>query len=121
MKPEPETLYKQTATHFAFGFFIRSETEVPGAFMLELADFFLTHLLFPGCRPVSLDTKLPEMGRKLNMGEFSERRWKAAQKKILVNEYAVMSITAHTSDFPAQKIWLSVHINPPGKDEFMIS
>jgi hypothetical protein len=121
MKPEPETLYKQTATDFTFGFFIRSETEVPGAFMLELADFFLTRLLFPGCRPVSLDTKRPGMGRELNMGEFSERRWKAAQKKILADEYAVMGITAHTSDFPKQNIWLNVQVNPPGKDEFLVS
>lgn len=119
--PEAETLYKQNATRFSLRFFIREETEVEGRFMLELANTFLLDLLLPGCRPVSLDTKLTGMGRKLNMGEFSERRWNASVKKILAGQYAVVGIKAQTGDFPNQAISLMVHVNPPGGTEFMCS
>ena len=37
---------------------------------IAAANTFLSDLLFPGCRPISLDTKLPGMGRKLNMGDW---------------------------------------------------
>ena len=117
--PEAETLYKQNATRFSLIFFIRSETEVEGRFMLELANTFLSDPLFPGCRPISLDTKLPGQGRKLNMGAFSERRWNASVKKILAGQYAVVGIRAHTPDFPSQTISLSLHVNPPGGTEFL--
>lgn len=120
MEP-PQTLYNQDATHFVLSFYIRPEVSVPGAFMLELANTFLKDLLFPGCRPALLDTKLPGEGRELNMGDFSERRWNAAVKKLLGNQYAVLGIKAHTLDFPNQKIWLNVHVNPPGGDEFLDS
>jgi hypothetical protein len=120
MEP-PESLYKQTATRFSLRFFIRSETEVEGRFMLELANTFRSDLLFPGCRAISLDTKLPGEGRKLNMGEFSERRWNASVKKIVAGQYAVVGIKAQTSDFPNQTISLTLHVNPPGGDEFLIS
>jgi Protein of unknown function (DUF3396) len=116
---DAETLYNQNATRFSLRFFVRGKTEVEGRFMLELANTFLSDLLFPGCRPVSLDTKLPGMGRKLNMGEFSERRWNASVKKILAGQYAVVGITAQTRDFPNQTITLTVHVNPPGGTEFM--
>src|SRR3979490_1966081 len=116
---DAETLYNQNATRFSLRFFVRGKTEVEGRFMLELDNTFLSDLLFPGCRPVSLDTKLPGIGRKLNMGEFSERRWNASVKKILGGQYAVIGITAQTHDFPNQTIMLTVHVNPPGETEFM--
>jgi len=116
---EKETLYKQTASYFSLRFFLRSETEVEGRFTLELANMFLSDLLFPGCRPVSLDTKLHGVGRKLNMGAFSERRWNASVKKILAGQYAVVGIKVQTPDFPNQTITLNVHVNPPGGTEFM--
>ncbi len=103
MEP-PQTLYNQNATHFVLSFYVRSETTVPGAFVLDLANVFLTDLLFPGCRPALLDTKLPGEGRKLNMGDLSDRRWNAAVKKLLANQYAVLGIKAQTPDFPNQKI-----------------
>ena len=59
------------------------------------------------------------MGKNLNMGEFTSSRWKASQKKILKNDYAVVSIEAETPDFPDQKIWFNAHVNPIGRDEFL--
>ena len=117
--PQPEALYNQVATGFSQRFFIRGKTEVEGRFMLELANTFLSDLLFPGCRPISLDTKLPGMGRTLNMGEFSERRWNASARKILAGQYAVVGIRAQSGDFPNQTISLTVHVNPPGGTEFL--
>jgi hypothetical protein len=114
-------IYKQTASYFSLRFFVRSDTAVEGRFMLELANRFLSDLLFPGCRPISLDTKLPGMDRKLNMGEFSDRRWNASVKKILAGQYSVVGINAQTPDFPSQTITLNVHVNPPGGTEFLIS
>jgi hypothetical protein len=117
----PETVYNQNASHFTLRFFIGPDTEVPGDLVVELAERFLSQLLFPGCRPVSLDTKRPGEGHALNMGEFSERRWKASVRKVRAGEYAVLGIKAHTPDFPQQKIWFNAHINPPGGDEFLVS
>ena len=116
---EKQTLYQQTASYFSLRFFVRSETEVEGRFMVELANTFLSDLLVAGCRPISLDTKLPGMGRTLNMGEFSDRRWKASVKKILAGQYAVVGIKAETPDFPDQTIALTVHVNPPGGAEIL--
>ena len=107
MEP-PQSLYKQTATRFSLRFFIRPETEVEGRFMLELANTFLSDLLVPGCRPVSLDTKLPGEGRKLNMGEFSERRWNASVKKILAGQYAVPGCISGK-----RNVWTNVGVREP--------
>lgn len=117
----PQRLYNQNATQLTLHFFIRSDTEVPGTLGVELANIFLSDLLFPGCRPVSLDTKRPGEGQKLNMGEFTGRRWNASVRKLLAGEYAVLAIKAQTPDFPNQQIWLYIHINPPGGDEILIS
>lgn len=111
----------ETATHFSLRFFIRSETEVEGRLVVKLANIFLSDLVFPGCRLTSLDTKRSGEGAKLNMGEFSERRWNASVKKILAGEYAVLGITAHTPEFPNEKTWLSVHVNPPRGSEILVS
>jgi hypothetical protein len=55
------------------------------------------------------------------MGAFTSSRWKAAQKKVLNNDYAVVSIEAETPDFPNQKIWFTAHVNPIGRDEVLIA
>jgi hypothetical protein len=117
----PQSLYNQTATHFTLRFFVKSETTVDGQLVVELANTFLSDLVFPGCRVISLDTKRPGLNQKLNMGEFSERRWAASVKKILAGEYAVVIVKAQTPDFPNQQIWLSIHVNPPRGDEIVTS
>jgi hypothetical protein len=114
---EPQTLYNQPATHLTLPIYLRTDTEVEPQVILELAEFFLSNLLFPTTRLTALHTKRPGMGQKLNMGEFTSARWKAAQKKILRGEYAVVDISAETPDFPNQKVWLSVHVNPTGGAE----
>jgi hypothetical protein len=55
------------------------------------------------------------------MGEFSDRRWQAAVKKLLAREYAVASITAQTPASPNEQIWLTTHVNPPGTDDGRVS
>jgi hypothetical protein len=118
---ENHSLYNQSVSYFSLRFFLRTETEVEGRFILELANTFLSDLLFPGCRPTSLDTKLHGEGRKLNMGEFSQLRWNASVKKVLAGQLAVVGIKAQTHDFANQTIALTVHVNPPGGTEFMMS
>ena len=120
MEP-PQTLYKQSATHFALPLYLRKETEVNGRLIADLAEMFLSTLLFPGTQLTGLWTKRAGMRAKLNMGEFTSSRWKAAQKKILNNEYAVVDIQAQTPDFPNQKIWFTAHVNPIDRDEFLTS
>lgn len=117
----PEPFYDQTATYFTLRVFIRTETEVDGRLVAGLADTFLADLVFPRCQPFSLESKRAGEGAKVNMGEFSERRWKATQKKLLANELAVLAIAARTPDFPKQQISLSVHVNPPGGREFLVA
>jgi hypothetical protein len=117
----PQKIYSQDVTQLTMPFFIRKDTEVEGALMLELANFFISDLVFPGCRLTGLWTKRPGQDRQLNMGEFTERRWKTTVKKILANQYAVVDIQAQTVDFPNQKIWFDLHVNPLGGDEFLIS
>ena len=113
----PQSLYNQSATHFVLTLYLPTETEVEGKLIADLADMFLSTLLFPGTRLTALWTKRPGMGAKLNMGDFTSARWKAAQNKILRNEYAVVDIQAQTPDFPNQKIWFSAHVNPIGGNE----
>ncbi len=113
----PQPLYNQSATHFALPLYVRKDTEVEGRFIADLANTFLSTLLFPGTRLTGLWTKRPGMGAKLNMGEFTSSRWTATQKKLLRNEYTVVDIQAATPDFPNQKIWFSAHVNPIGGDE----
>lgn len=119
LRDAPESLYNQKATHFAQRLFIKKETKVPGAFVLDLADDFMANLLFPGCLLTTLNTKRPGIGRMLNMGEFTDRRWKASVKKILAGQYAVVWIEAKTPDFPSQKLSMPLHLNPPGQDEIV--
>lgn len=112
---KPQTVYNQKATHFAPRIFIRPKAEVGGELIVELADLFRSELMFPGSRLTSLHTKRPRMGTMLNMGEFSDRRWNAAVKKVLAGEYAVLWLRAETPDFPDQQISFSAMFNPRGK------
>jgi Protein of unknown function (DUF3396) len=89
--------------------------------MVELAEIFLSKLLFSGTRPSTLWTKRAGMDAKLNMGDFSTSRWKTTQKKTLRGDYAVVHIVAATPDFPNQQIWLSLHVNPSGGDELLMA
>jgi hypothetical protein len=120
MEP-PQTLYNQAATHFVLRHFLEPDSHVEGQLVVELATIFLSDLVFPGCVVTSLETKRPGEGARLNMGEFSERRWNAAVKKILAGECAVLGLKAQTPDFPNQKIWFTVHGNPPGGDELLVA
>jgi hypothetical protein len=116
---DPHILYNQSATHLALCLYLRRDTEVEPQLIAELADVFLSTLLFPGTRLTTLHTKRPGMGARLNMGEFTPARWKTARNKILKGEYAVVHIRGETPDFPRQKIWFSAHVNPTGGDEFV--
>jgi len=117
----PQTLYNQPATHFAMPLYLRSDTEVEPQVILELAEFFLSNLLFPSTRLTALHTKRPGDSARLNMGEFTRARWDAARKKILRGEYAVVEIRGEITDFPRQKIWFSLHVNPPGGGERLVA
>ena len=116
---EPTTLYQQVATSFRLRFVIGGNETTDGRFVLDLADTFVDRLVFPGCALVSLWTKSPGMGAQMNIGEFSDRRWKAARKKIAANGSAVLRLEARTPDFPNQSIAFDVHANPPGGDEHL--
>jgi TseV toxin immunity protein TsiV len=117
----PQLLYNQSATHLAMPLYLRPDTEVQPQLIGDLCDRFLSNLLFPGTRLTTLWTKRPGEDKRLNMGEFTPSRWKAAQKKILGGEYAVVRIGGETPDFPRQKIAFSVHVNPAGGNEFLVS
>ena len=116
-----QTFYNQSATHFTLPLYLRPETQVEGRLVADLADTFLSTLLFPGTQPTSLWTKRPVEGAKLNMGDFTSSRWKAAQRKLLSHEYAVVHIEAVTPDFPNQKIWFGAQVNLIGSNEFPIT
>jgi hypothetical protein len=116
---EPVSLYRQNATHFSLRFVIDGNQTLDGRVVLELADTFVDRLVFPGCALVSLWTKSPGMVARLNTGDYSDRRWKAARKKISANDSAVLRLEARTRDFPNQSIALSVQANPPGGQEHL--
>ena len=117
----PQSVYNQSATHFALPLYVRGDTQIEGRLIADLAEMFLSTLLFPGTQPTALWTKRAGQGAKLNMGDFTSARWKAAQTKLLKNEYAVVNIEAQTPDFPNQKIWFNAHVNPIGGKEFLDS
>jgi hypothetical protein len=114
---EAQRFFGQDATHFTLRFVLGPDPTVEGRLVLELADTFLDRLLFRGSPPVSIWTKPPGMGKQISIGEFSERRWETARKKIGGNTSAVLRLEAKTADFPNQTIALSVHANPPGGTE----
>jgi hypothetical protein len=114
---EPEKLYGQEATHFTLRFVLPPDATVDGRLVLELADTFVDRLVFPGCTLASLWTKPPGMTAKPNIGDFSDKKWEAARKKIAANDCAVLRLDARTADFPNQTIALYVQANPPGGSE----
>jgi hypothetical protein len=116
-----QPLYNQSATHFTLRIFIHPDAEVHGQLAIELADRFVADLLFPGTRLTFLCTKRAGEGAKMNEGDYSDRRWTATLRKLRANELAVLWLWAQTPDFPNQKIWLSIHVNPPGGDEHLIA
>jgi hypothetical protein len=110
MKYHP--LYNQEVSNFTLQILLEEDCTVEGALILELAGEFLSTLVLPGCRPVSLWTKRSGVDPKLNMGLFTERRWKASQKKFLAGEFSVLVIEVENPDKPDQKIDLSIQVNP---------
>ena len=114
---EPQRFYGQDATQFTLRFVLGPDPIVDGQLVLELADTFLQRLLFRGSPPVSIWTKPPGMGKKMSIGEFSDKRWETARKKIRTNANAVLRLEAKTADFPNQTITLYAHANPPGGSE----
>jgi TseV toxin immunity protein TsiV len=109
-----ESLYDQPATSFSLRLFLKQETLVPGGLIVELARSFLADLVLPPCRPTWLWTKRAKDEAKLNTGDFSERRWNAAVKKIVSGEFSVLTLFAAHPDLPKQQAWFSAHVNPVG-------
>lgn len=107
---EFELLYGQTASYFALRLFVAKELQ--GRLIVELAKTFLRRLVLPPCAPTWLWTRRPGDDAKLNMGDFSERRWSAAEKKLLSGEFASLSLFAAHPEAPAHKISFSVN---PGR------
>jgi hypothetical protein len=116
---EPLKRYGQEATHFTMRFVLCGDVTVDGRLVLALADTFLDRLVFPGCVLASLWTKAPGATRKMNIRDFSDRRWRLARTKIGANQCAVLRLEARTADFPDQTIALNVHANPPGGSEYL--
>jgi hypothetical protein len=113
------SVYGQSATGFVLSLYLREDTQVDGRLIVDLAEEFISHLLFPSTRLNWLWTKRAGDGAKLNIGDFTSARWKAAQKKFLGNQFAVLTLRAQTPDFPNQEIWFSAHVNPLGGAEFL--
>ncbi len=111
---EFESLYNQTAMYFALRLFLKKDTLVEGRLMVELARTFLADLVLSPCQTTWLWTKRAKDDAKLNTGDFSERRWNAAVKKILAGEFSALSIFAANPDSPTQKISFSTQVNTIG-------
>lgn len=80
---------------------------------MALAEEFMSTLVLPGCQLTSLWTRRPELDAKLNVGDFSDRRWKASLKKFRIGEYHVLRLEARNPDWPNHKISFGMQINPP--------
>ena len=116
-----ESLYDQPAMYFTLRLFLKKGTFVPGRLIVELATTFLADLVLPPCRPKWLWTKRAKDDAKLNTGDFSERRWDAAVKKIVSGEFSALTIFAADPDSPTHKITLSTHVNPVGRGGYSTS
>jgi hypothetical protein len=115
---EFEPLYNQTAMYFALRLFLEADTFVDGRLVVELASTFLAELVLPPCRPTWLWTKRAQDEAKLNTGDFSERRWTSAVKKVRSGEFGVLTIHATDPDVPTQKISFSTDVNPTGPEGY---
>ena len=117
---EHESLYNQTAMYFELRCFLTEDTFVEGRLVVELTRTFLADLVLPPCRPTWLWTKRAKDDAKLNTGDFSERRWNAAVKKVLAGEYSALTIFAANPDTPTEKISFSTHVNPLGPEGYSL-
>jgi hypothetical protein len=116
VRDELETLYGQAAQYFTLRLFIARNA--PGNVAVDLARRFLGELVLPPCRPTWLWTGRGTEGAKLNTGDFSERRWSAAEKKLLSGEFAALSLFAAHPQAPSHKISCSVN---PGRIDLTCS
>ena len=114
------TLYGQEASYFVLRLFLPKETVVDGPLVLELADLFLADLVLPGCEMGWLWTKRAGEEAKLNMGDFSERRWKDARKKIAAGRYSVLYLEAKNPRAEDERVKFSAGFNPTGGCDFPI-
>lgn len=105
-------LYNQDVTHFDLRLWIKPEVETDGALIVALAEEFMATLILPGCRVTSLWTKRPDPDANLNIGDFSDRRWKASVKKFRTGEYHVLRLEARNPDWPNHKISFGAQVNP---------
>lgn len=102
---EAPSVYGQSATGFVLPLYLREDTQVDGRLILDLAEEFISHLLFPSTRLNWLWTKRAGEGAKLNIGDFTSTRWKAAQKKFLNNQFAVLTLRADALLQLAARAW----------------
>ena len=109
---ECESLYGQPAMYFTLRLFLKKDTFVPGRLIVDLATTFLADLVLPPCRPKWLWTRRAKDDAKLNTGDFSERRWNAAVKKVASGEFSVLTILAEDPDSPTRKVTFSTQVNP---------
>ncbi len=110
---EVASLYNQGVTHFDMRLYVQPDVETDGALVVALAEEFMSALVLPGCRLASLWTKRPDIDANLNVGNFSERRWKASVKKLRAGEYHVVQLEARNPSWPNHKISFGAQINPP--------
>lgn len=108
-------LYNQDVTDFDLRLWIKPDVETDGALVVALAEEFMTTLVLPGCRVTTLWTKRPEEAAKLNIGDFSDRRWNASVKKLLTGEYHVIRVEARNPHWPTHEISFGAQINPPAR------
>jgi hypothetical protein len=113
-------LYNEPATHFELRLFITREHVTQGALLLDLTRMFMADLLLPGVAPSTLYTRRPLVNAGMNMGPFSERRWKAAEKKIAAGHYGVLWIDAVSAQFPQRTVRLTANVNPTAGAEVPI-
>jgi hypothetical protein len=110
---EVVSLYNQDVTDFDMRIWIRPDVETDGALLLALAEEFIANLVLPGCQLTSLWTKRPEEDAKLNIGDFSDRRWNASVKKLRAGEYHVLRLEARNPHWPTHQVSFGAQINPP--------
>jgi len=107
-----ESLYDQPAMYFTLRLFLKEGTFVPGRLIVELATTFLAELVLRHADPSGSGPSARRDDAKLNTGDFSERRWNAAVKKIVSGEFSALTIFAEDPDSPTQKVSFSTLVNP---------
>lgn len=107
------SLYNQDVTDFDLRIWIRPDVETDSALLVALAEEFIANLVLPGCQVTTLWTKRPDEEAKLNSGDFSERRWNAAVKKLRAGDYHVLRLEARNPHWPTHQISFGAQINPP--------